>query len=61
MDIAFVKSFAAIASATARVIATASMSGTRVILFSLTPIMYEGVSGVASISALTASSPCSVG
>ena len=31
------------------------------ILFSRIPIMYEGVSGVASSRALTASTPCSVG
>ena len=42
-------------------IATASINGTRLILFSLIPIMKEGVSGVASNRASTASSPCNVG
>jgi hypothetical protein len=41
--------------------ATASTSGTRTISFSFMPIMYEGVSGVASRRALTASKPWSVG
>ena len=40
---------------------TASIRGTRVILFSRTPIIYEGVSGVASSRASTASIPCRVG
>ena len=45
----------------ARTILTASIRGTRVILFSRTPIMYDGVSGVASRRASTASTPCRVG
>jgi hypothetical protein len=40
-----------------RTIATASINGTLVILLSLMPIMYEGVSGFASNNALTASTP----
>src|SRR5271155_2918377 len=39
---------------------TASTRGIRVILFSLIPIMGDGVSGVLSKTALTASTPCMV-
>lgn len=42
-------------------IATASINGTRITLFSLRPIIYDGVFRVASKSALTASTPCNVG
>ena len=41
--------------------ATASTSGTLMTLFSARPIMYDGVSGVASKIALTASRACNVG
>lgn len=41
--------------------ATASTSGTLMTLFSARPIIYDGVSGVASKIALTASRACNVG
>lgn len=41
--------------------ATASTNGTLMTLFSARPIMYDGVSGVASKIALTASRACNVG
>lgn len=48
------------ASATSLVDCTASIRGFRMILFSRTAINLEGVSGVASSTALTASTPCKV-
>lgn len=59
-DIALSKSLSSMAVATAWVCATASKRGFLVILFSLIPIMYEGVSGVAESKASTASTPCKV-
>ena len=58
--IAFLKSLASIASATCFVNLTASINGLLQILFSIIPIIGDGVSGVDSKTALTASTPCKV-
>jgi pectin methylesterase-like acyl-CoA thioesterase len=59
-DMALSKSCASMAADTALVSRTASMSGLRTILFSVMAMKHVLVSGVASSTALTASTPCSV-
>ena len=59
-DIAISKSCRSIALATSFVSRTACMRGFLAILFSVIAMKHVGVSGVASRTALTASTPCNV-